>query len=128
MRSYDVAISSLAIDAPRRWTDNLLSQFALPDVDSDRRGIARRISYPALVRLALIRQLHTRLGIGVGDSIRIASELLDANVGCVHERGHLTLSVDRPALERTLDAALAEALESAPAPRRGRPPKKTSRT
>ena len=124
MRSYDIAIASLTIDAPAKWTDNLLSQHGLPDVVSARRGVARRISYPALVRLALIRQLHTRLGLGVGDAIRIASALLDSGDTHVHESGQLRLTFDRLGLERALDARLAEVLESAPALRRGRPPKK----
>ena len=125
MRSYYIAIASLTIDAPAKWTDNLLSQHGLPDVVSARRGVARRISYPALVRLALIRQLHTRLGLGVGDAIRIASALLDSGDIHVHESGQLRLTFDRLGLERALDARLAEVLESAPAPRRGRPPKKS---
>ena len=29
MRSYDIAIASLTIDAPAKWTDNLLSQHAV---------------------------------------------------------------------------------------------------
>ena len=125
MRSYDVAIASLTIDAPTKWTDNLLSQYRLPDVISARRGVARRISFPALMRLAIIRQLHTRLGLGVGNAIRIASELLDSERSGVYESGQIRLSFDRPGLERSLNARLAEALESAPAPRRGRPPKST---
>jgi hypothetical protein len=36
-------------------------------------------------------------------------------------REHLRITCDRPALEHTLDRRLREALESAPAPRRGRP-------
>ena len=123
MRSYDIAIASLTIDAPTKWTDNLLSQYRLPDVISARRGVARRISFPALMRLALIRQLHTRLGLGVGDAIRIASELLGSERSGVYESGQILLSFDRPGLECSLNARLAEALESAPAPRRGRPPK-----
>lgn len=127
MRSYNIAISSLAIDAPVRWTDNLLSQYAIPGVISTRRGVARRISYPALTRLALIRQLHTQLGFGVADAIRIAPKFFDSGGSGVHDSGHLRLTVDLPALERALDARLAEALESAPAPRRGRPPKRGER-
>ena len=126
MRSYNITVASLTIDAPTRWVDNLLSQYALPDVISARRGVARRISYPALMRLALIRQLHTRFGLGVGDAIRIASELLDSEGNGVYESGQIRLSFDRPGLERSLNARLAEALESAPAPRRGRPPKRAA--
>ena len=44
MRSYDVAVASLAIDATSKWTDNILSQHAVLGVISARRGVARRIS------------------------------------------------------------------------------------
>ena len=123
MRFYDVAVASLAIDAPLKWTDNLISQHRLPDVLSERRGVARRISYPGLVRLALIRQLHADLALGVGDAVRVAGQLLDSGSNGVYASGQLRLTVDRPALERALDLRLSEVLESAPAPRRGRPPK-----
>ncbi len=122
MRSYDVAVASLAIDAPLKWTDNLLSQHRLPDVVSERRGVARRISYSGLVRLALIRLLHVELRLGVGDAVRVADQLLDSEGTGVYESGQLRLSVDRSALERALDLRLTEVLESAPTPRRGRPP------
>ena len=66
MRSYSVAISSLAIGSPHKWLDNLLSHFPLPDVGSERRGIARRVPHSALVRLALTRELHLELGMREG--------------------------------------------------------------
>ena len=122
MRFYDVAVASLAIDAPIKWTDNLLCQHRLPGVVSERRGVARRISYLGLVRLALIRQLHVQLALGVGDAVRVADRLFDSGGTGVYASGQLRLSVDRPALERALDLRLTEVLESAPAPRRGRPP------
>ena len=128
MRSYDVAIASLAIDAPVKWTDNVLSQHSLTEVVSGRRGVARRISYSALVRLALIRQLHAQLGLGVGDSVRLSGELLESGGNSVHLSGHLQLTFDRSGLERSLDIRLSEVLESAPAPSRGRPPTRLPRT
>ncbi|MEO8336568.1 MAG: hypothetical protein ABI664_16425 [bacterium] len=124
MRSYDVAVASLAINAAIKWTDNLISQHTIPDVVSARRGVARRISYRGLVRIALIRKLHTLLGTSVADGVRIAALLLDSDAHGVHESGHLTLIVDLEALERELDQRLANALESAPALRRGRPPRR----
>lgn len=124
MPSYSVAVASLAIDAPVKWTDNLLSQHQPPDILSSHRGIARRISYHALVRLALVRQLHVRLGLGVGDAVRVAGDLLDLEGNGACSYGQLQLAFDRATLERELNARLVGVLESAPAPRRGRPPRK----
>jgi hypothetical protein len=122
VRSYDVAIASLAIHATNKWTDNLLTQQTIPDVISARRGIARRITHAALIRIALIRQLHTHLGVSVADSVRIAAHLLESEAPGVYESEQFTLTVDIQKLERDLDERLANVLESAPAPRRGRPP------
>ena len=126
MRSYDTALAALAIDAPIKWTDNLLAHHQLPDILASRRGVRRRISYPALVRLALVRQLHARLGLGVGDAVRVAGDLLELEGGGVSMYGHVLLGFDRAALERELNARLVDVLESAPVPRRGRPPRKSA--
>jgi hypothetical protein len=125
VRSYNVAVASLAIDAPAKWTDNLLSQHIVPNVVSEHRGVARRITHNALVRIAIVRQLHVRLGVSVADAVRIAEQLLDSRPIGVHASGQLTLTLDLPELERQLDNRLADALESAPAIRRGRPPGRT---
>ena len=124
MRRYDIAAATLAIGAPRKWTDNVLSQYDIPDVLSVRQGVPRRISYIALIRLAVIRQLHTELRIGVSDAIQIAARLLDSGQKGVLEVGQLRLGVDYAAVRQAVDARLAMAMESAPAPRRGRPPRK----
>jgi hypothetical protein len=123
LRFYDVAIASLAIDAPIKWTDNILSQHAVRGVVAARRGVARRIPHAALVRLALTRELHVTLGMGVREALDLAGELLSVAEGAALWRGHVRLVCDRAALERSLDLRLRDALESAPAPRRGRPPR-----
>ena len=82
------------------------------------------MSYGVLIRLAVIRQLHAQLGIGVGDAVRLSETLVVSGRAHVLALGQLTLSVDLNALRRTLDQRLATALESAPSPRRGRPPRK----
>lgn len=127
MRTYDVAVASLAIGAPAKWTDNLLSQHRIPDVVLEHRGVARRIPHQALLRLALIRELHTMLLIGVRDAVRMAAQLWteqgeNGEPGLT--LGALRLSLDRAALTRTVEQRLRDALESAPAPRRGRPPRR----
>ena len=122
MRQYTVAVAALAIGAPTKWVDNLLSQHDVINTVSGRRGVARRISHQTLVRLALLRQLHADLGLSVADAIRVSSDLLDSDGVGVHETGHLRLTVDARALETVVDTRLRDALESAPSPRRGRPP------
>jgi hypothetical protein len=121
MRSYSVAISSLAIGSPHKWLDNLLSHFPIPEVASERRGVARRVPHSALVRLALSRELHVELGLGVRDALALAGELLSSADGAVSRGGHLRVTCDRLALERRVGDRLRDALESAPMPRRGRP-------
>ena len=122
MRSYSVAVASLAIDAPVKWTDNVLSQHGVPGVQSDTRGVARRIPDSSLIVLSIGRQLHTRLGLGVADALRVAAELLNSHESGVVEYGQIRLAVDLTALRREVDIRLLDALESAPTPRRGRPP------
>jgi hypothetical protein len=119
MRSYSVAVTSLAIDAPPKWTDNILSQYDIPGILLERRGVARRIPHTALLELALIRELNITLNLGIREAVGIAAALW-AHEG-EQQFGVLHLSFDRAELGRTVERRLREALESAPAPRRGRP-------
>lgn len=115
-------MASLAIGASDKWTDNLLSHHDIPGVVGGTRGVARKIPHASLVTLAVVRELNIRLGLGVRDAVDLAPRLLAADGGGVHRSGHLRVSLDLPALERDLGLRLREALESAPSPRRGRPP------
>jgi hypothetical protein len=124
LRSYDVAMASLAINAPLKWTDNAISQHDVANIVTTRRGIARRIPHTALLHLALARQLHVTLGMSVRDALELARELLSADETTGARRGLVHIACDRAELERTLDLRLREALESAPVPRRGRPPRR----
>jgi hypothetical protein len=122
MRHYDVAIASLAIGAPTKWTDNLLSHHSIPSVAANRRGVARRISHEGMILLALIRELHVSLDMSVRASVSAAHSMLAPSAGGVLQSGQLRVIVDRSALERALERRLRDALESAPVRRRGRPP------
>jgi hypothetical protein len=121
-RLYSIAVASLAIGAPLKWTDNLLSQHTIPDVHQVTRGVARGISWAALVRIALVRELHVRLGCAVHQAVSHAAELLASPNGSTSPGGWITIEFHRDAFERALHTRLAEALEMAPRPRRGRPP------
>ena len=121
MRLYSVAVASLTIDAPIKWTDNLITQHVIQDVRSRTRGVARGISWAGLVRIALVRELHVALGCGVREAVALSDALLLASPGNLKVGRWSTLAFDRRVLEQDLQRRLAEALESAPRPRRGRP-------
>lgn len=121
MRSYDVAIASLAIHAPPKWTDNVLSQHSVPGVAVARRGVARRIPHATLLQLGLTRELHTGLGLSVREALPLARQLLSADGESAVQRGVVQLVLDRTRLEQAIEHRLREALESAPTPRRGPP-------
>lgn len=121
MRLYSVALASLALGVPVKWTDNLIAHHHIPDVRSKARGVARGVSWAGLVRIALIRELHLTLGCGVRDAVALSARLLDAADGVVAVSPWMTLGFDRRTLETDLRQRLAEAMESAPRPRRGRP-------
>jgi len=124
MRFYDVAASSLAVGAPSKWTDNLLSQHRIDGVVSARQGVARRISRSALLRIAIIRRLSTEVGVSVASAVVLADALLGGAAPGVAVAPFFTLLLDRAGIERELDERLRDVLESAPTPRRGRPPKR----
>jgi hypothetical protein len=121
MRLYSVAVAALAVDAPVKWTDNLIAHHDIPDVRSTARGVPRGVSWIGLVRIALIRELHLTLGCGVRDAVALSERLLDTRDAVVPVGRSTTLSFDRRILEDDLQRRLAEVLESAPTPRRGRP-------
>ena len=121
MRLYRVAIASVAIEAPDKWTDNLIAHHELPGVQSRTRGVARGISWPALVHIALIRELHIRIGCSVRDAVSFAAALLASPDSMMAAGPHLAVTFDRERFEHELHRHLVDALESAPRPRRGRP-------
>ena len=121
MRLYNVAVASVAIQAPGKWTDNLIAHHELKGVQSTARGVARGISWPALVHIALVRELHLRLRCSVRDAVSFAAELLATPDGSMGAGRCLRLTFDRERFEHDLHRRLVDALESAPRPRRGRP-------
>ena len=121
MRLYSIAIVSLAINAPTKWTDNLLAHHHIEDVRSRARGVSRGIAWNGLVRIALIRELHVEIGCGVREAVALAALLLRAPSGTAATGSWLTLTLQRVAFEQELQRRLTDVLESAPRPRRGRP-------
>jgi hypothetical protein len=125
VRLYSVAIASVALEAPEKWTDNLIAHHHVPGVQGRARGVARGISWPALVHIAMIRQLHMRIGCSVRDAVALGAALLASSDGKLATGPYLALSVDRERFEHDLHRRLVDALESAPRPQRGRPRHRT---
>jgi hypothetical protein len=118
VRTYSVAVAALAIASPAKWLDNLLSQNTIDEIEAGERGRSRRIGFPALLRIATIRILHSDLGMSVTQAVSVSSVLIrDGRFAA----GPLTLALDLEELRRGLERSLIIALESAPQPRRGRP-------
>lgn len=121
--SYDVAVAALAIDAPLKWLDNLLSRHRIPGVEQARQGVTRRLSRDALATIALVRLLCTDLGVPVERAVDLAVRLCASDDDMLlMAAGTLTLAVDRADLAQRIAARLPDAVESAPRRPRGRPP------
>jgi len=127
MRGYSVGTAALALTLDQKWLDNLLSQNRVEGVTQTRQGIQRKIAPSALYLIATVRGLNRDLQIPVGTALRIAHELWripqssDPGDAAILQVEGITVQVARADVRARVDAALAEAVEMAPRPRRGRP-------
>ena len=130
MRGYSVATVALALGVESKWLDNLLSHNRVDGVTQARQGVARRLGPEALHVIATVHQLNQELQIPVGAALRLAHELWrsprngDAADTAAVRNGELELRLARAAVRAGVTTAVAEALEMAPRPKRGRPPRK----
>lgn len=133
MRGYSVGIAALALGVEPKWLDNLLSHDRVDGVTQARQGVSRRLGPGALHVIATVYCLNRELQVPVGAALRLAHELwrsprnADAADTATVRNGELELHLSRARLRAHVAAAVAEALEMAPRPKRGRPPK-TRRT
>lgn len=121
MRGYTVVTSAVALEVDFKWLDNLLSHHTVAGVRQARQGVARTLAYPALRVIAVALELISTLHVPLPQALLWAARLTgDENpVGT----GTLSLGVDMDAVDRWLSERLAYAVEVAPVPRRGRPPR-----
>lgn len=121
MRGYTVVTSAVALNVDYKWLDNLLSHHTLSGVRQARQGVSRTVSFGALrviaIALELIEALQTPLPQALSWANRLASGENPAGAG------NLTIAIDLAAIEYSLSERLAYAVEVAPVPRRGRPPR-----
>ena len=125
-RAYTIATAALALGIPVKWLDNVLSHFSLQGIVQERQGVARRITIDGMLQLYLVHSLSSELGTTIVVGTRLAQGL--AAAGLVELSNGITIRVDPDALRAELIERLEHAVEIAPVPRRGRPPKnKTGR-
>lgn len=125
MRAYTVTTVAVTLNVPSKWLDNVLSHHTVPGVAKTRQGVARRLTQEAVVVLAIALMLSGSLAISVPRALEIAQELRRAGgskARYVLDGGTGELLFDVTAIESDISDRLAEAVEIAPTPRRGRPP------
>lgn len=129
MRGYSVATAALALGIESKWLDNLLSHNRVDGVSQARQGVSRRLSPAALHVIATVHRLNWELQVPVAAALRLAHQLwrspqADDELDTATVRnGELELHLGRASVRAHVAAAVAEALEMAPRPKRGRPPK-----
>jgi hypothetical protein len=120
-RGYTVATAALTLEVPVKWVDNILSHHAVPGVIQERQGVSRKLGVDGLLILALTAFLTEQLGMPVLKAIEI-SKGLASNNGRYASMNGFTLLLDLSTFRSDLLERLENAVEIAPAPRRGRPP------
>jgi hypothetical protein len=126
-RAYTVATAALALGVPVKWVDNILSHNKVTGVRQERQGVARRLGIEGLIVLALTVVLVNELGLSTTKAISVAEGIVKSRGRYPAARG-LSIELDLQAFQASLLEQLESAVEIAPIPRRGRPPKnKTGR-
>jgi hypothetical protein len=126
-RAYTIATAALTLEIPVKWLDNTLSHIKIPGVRQEKQGVARRITIEGLLVLSIAALLINELGLSLSRAARMA-ETLASNNGVYASPGGVGIQLDLEGLRLKLLKRLEHAVEVAPIPKRGRPPKnKTGR-
>jgi hypothetical protein len=126
-RAYTIATAALVLGVSAKWLDNALSHIRVTGARHARQGIPRQLSFDAVVALALAVSLSGELGIPLAKAAALAEKIVHSQGRYLSHSGvSIQLDVDR--FRRRIQEELERAVEIAPIPRRGRPPKnKTGR-
>ena len=124
MPSYNTATVASALGVTPKWLDNLLSHNDLDGAERASQGVARRLSFATVTVLSLAKELIDAVGIKAPTAIELASQLLNSASGEFIVSPRLNIKVQADSLQADVLDALARAVEIAPSPRRGRPPKR----
>jgi len=121
-RAYTVGTIALALDIPTKWVDNILSHYQVQGVVQKRQGVSRKVSLEGLLQLTVSLVLTQDLNIPISHALRLASDLTRTD-GHHRTPAGIGIDLDLARIREDLEARLAQAVEIAPVPRRGRPPR-----
>jgi hypothetical protein len=122
---YDLPAVAHAVDFDIKQLDNLLSRNALPGVEKNKRGVARRLTPEVTVAIRLAKELAEALGLSPGSLLAIASRITREHHEHLALGEFCTLRIDLAALRASTLARLDSAVEVVGRRRRGRPPKRS---
>jgi hypothetical protein len=126
-RAYTIATGALTLQMPVKWLDNTLSHIKVPGVLQEKQGVARGITIDGLLILSIAALLIDQLGVSLSRAVRVAERLTNSHGVYTSPRG-VAIQLDLEILRSKLLERLEHAVEVAPIPKRGRPPKnKTGR-
>ena len=121
-RAYTVATVALALEIPAKWIDNVLSHHSVPGVARKRQGVSRRVSLEGVLQLGIANLFMQELGLHTANALNLAAVITRAE-GQYRTPAGLSLQLDLLAIRSDFEARLGDAVEIAPIPRRGRPPR-----
>lgn len=124
-RAYTVGTVALTLAVPAKWVDNLLSHHRVSGVVQERQGVSRKVTMEGLLQLAVTVSLIQELEIPAANALYLASSLAKSG-GSYNTQGGITITLDLDVIRANLETRLAQAVEIAPVPTRGRPPHSTT--
>ena len=124
MPLYNTATAVAVLDVTPKWLDNLLSHNTIDGLQSESQGVARRLSLTTITVLVLTKELIDTLELNASAALRVAARVFDDPSGELVISPRLRIAIQKDALKADVLAQLARAVEIAPTPRRGRPPKR----
>src|SRR5258707_796489 len=116
MRAYTVAATAVTLDVPVKWVDNALSHHHVPGVAKRRQGVARKLSYQAVLTLEVALRLVSALGAPLPRAIELATVLISDPKSRQSLGSGLSLGIDIESIEAHVAKLLAHAVEVAPSP------------
>lgn len=122
MRSYTVATVALTLGVTTKWIDNALSRFRVAGVVQKGQGISRRLTPQSVVSLHIAIELCNSLRLPLAAALQTAQQITaEGSFSTIGLFPFAFLTVDIDATTRELSERLAQAVEVAPVPKRGRP-------